>query len=106
MNDILKFGYIELKELNKTLVYIKEFKLNKAYESWGYNNINFQVNRLPNRLDRLGKLSVGRSSKGRINSFLLYIGEEENYYVVDNDVVKLFKDLEFLYTIVSLIKKY
>ena len=95
MKDILKFGYVELKELNKTLVYIKEFKLNKTYESWRYNNINFQVNRLPNRLDRLGKLSVGRSSKGRINSFLLYIGVEENYYVVDNDVVKLFKDLEF-----------
>ena len=96
MKDILKFGYIELKELNKTLVYIKEFKLNKEYESWWYNNINFQVNRLSNKI---GKLSVGRSNKGRINSFLLYIGVEENYFIVDNDVVKLFKDLEFLYTI-------
>ena len=92
MKDILKFGYVELKGINKTLVYIKEFKLNKNFESWWYNNINFQVNRLSNKI---GKLSVGRSNKGRINSFLLYIGEEENYFKVDNDVVKLFKDLEF-----------
>lgn len=92
MKDILKFGYVELKELNKTLIYIKEFKLNKKYESWWYNNINFQVNRLSNKI---GKLSVGRSNKGSINSFLLYIGVEENYFIVDNDVVKLFKDLEF-----------
>ena len=50
------------------------------------------MNRLSNKI---GKLSVGRSNKGRINSFLLYIGVEENYFIVDNDVVKLFKDLEF-----------
>ena len=103
MKDVLKFGYVEfkeLKELDKTLVYIKEFKLNKEFESWWYNNINFQVNHLANKI---GKLSVGRSNKGRINSFLLYIGVEENYFIVDNDVVKIFKDLEFfVYNKISL----
>ena len=32
---------------------------------------------------------------GRINEFLLVIGKENDYYMVDSDVVKIFKDLEF-----------
>ena len=39
MNDILRFEYLELKVLNKTVVYIKEHKLSKEIESWSYNNI-------------------------------------------------------------------
>ena len=30
MKDILKFGYVKLEELDKTLVYVKEFKLSKV----------------------------------------------------------------------------
>lgn len=29
MKDILKFGYVKLEELDKTLVYVKEFKFSK-----------------------------------------------------------------------------
>lgn len=92
MNDILRFEYLELKELNKTVVYVKEHKLSKEIESWSYNNINFMVTRSP---FQDGRLKIRRSMSGRIDEFLLYIGVEENYFIVDNDVVKLFKDLEF-----------
>ena len=36
MNDILRFGYVELKELNKTVVYIKEHNLSKVYNDTYY----------------------------------------------------------------------
>ena len=92
MKDILKFGYVKLEELDKTLVYVKEFKLSKVLENWKYNNINFIVHTLKSSS---GFLQVHRSKVGRIDEFLLYIGEKENYFIVDNDVVKIFKDLEF-----------
>ena len=91
MKDILKFGYVKLEELDKTLVYVKEFKLSKVLENWKYNNINFIVHTLKSSS---GFLQVHRSKVGRIDEFLLYIGEKENYFIVDNDVVKIFKDLE------------
>ena len=43
MNDILRFEYLELKELNKTVVYVKEHKLSKIQEEWVYNDILFLV---------------------------------------------------------------
>lgn len=92
MKDILRFEYLELKELNKTVVYVKEYKLSKEIESWSYNNINFIVTHSP---FQDGRLKSKRSMSGRIDEFLLVIGKENNYYVVDNDVVKIFKDLEF-----------
>ena len=100
MKDILKFGYVKLEELDKTLVYVKEFKLSKVLENWEYNNINFIVHTLESSS---GFLKVHRSKVGRIDEFLLFIGEKENYFIVDNDVVKIFKDLEsFVYNIKSL----
>ena len=92
MNDILRFEYLKLKELNKTVVYVKERKLSKEIESWSYNNMNFIVTHSP---FQDGGLKIKRSMSGRVIEFLLYIGDENNYFVVDNDVVKIFKDLEF-----------
>ena len=91
MKDILKFGYNKLEELDKTLVYVKEFKLNKKLENWRYNNIFFIIHTLDSSS---GFLQIHRSKAGRVDEFLLYIGKEDNYFIVDNDVVKIFKDLE------------
>ena len=92
MNDILRFEYLELKVLNKTVVYVKEHKLSKEIESWSYNNINFIVTHSP---FQDGRLKIKRSMSGRIKEFLLVIGKENDYYMVDNDDDKIFKDLEF-----------
>ena len=100
MKDILKFGYNKLEELDKTLVYVKEFKLNKKLENWKYNNINFIVHTLESSS---GFLQIHRSKVGRIDEFLLYIGAEENYFIVDRDVIKIFKDLEkYVYNSITL----
>ena len=91
MKDILKFGYVKLEELDKTLIYIKEFKLSKKFEDWNYNNIFFTVHILESSN---GFLKIHRSKAGRVDEFLLYIGNENNYFIVDNGVIKIFKGLE------------
>ena len=93
MNDILRFEYLELKELNKTVVYVKEHKLSKIQEEWVYNDILFLVKKY--KEENYGDIEVKRRKDGSIYKFCLYIGTENNYFVVDNDVVKIFKDLEF-----------
>ena len=101
MNDILRFGYVELKELNKTVVYIKEHNLSKVYEEWIYNNTVFSVKKY--KETNYGDIEIKRRKDGSIYKFSLFIGKETNYYVVDNDVVKIFKDLEsFVYNTISL----
>ena len=41
MKDILKFGYVKLEELDKTLVYVKEFKLSKVLEDEATHSRDF-----------------------------------------------------------------
>ena len=101
MNDILRFEYLELKELNKTVVYVKEHKLSKIQEEWVYNDILFLVKKY--KEENYGDIEVKRRKDGSVYKFCLYIGTENNYFVVDNDVVKIFKDLEhFVYNTISL----
>lgn len=91
--EILKFDYKSLKDINKTLVSVKEFNLEKDYwDVWEYNKICFQIEKYDQ--EEYGTIEIKRDEKGKVNKFFLYIGDTYNYFVVENDVVNIFKDLE------------
>ena len=85
----------EIKDLNKVIVYIdyidRDF-FNVYYrENWIYNDIDFYV--YTNTITKKGILKLDYEGK-KLYNFELYIGTEDNFFIVDKKEVRIFKDLE------------
>lgn len=95
MSKKIKFKYKEIKDLNKVIVYIdyidRKF-FDKSYkEKWKYNGVEFLVSTYINR----NKGFLGTDYvKGKLCNFRFYIGLEDNFFVVNEKEVKIFKNLE------------
>lgn len=95
MSKKIRFKYKEIEDLNKVIVYIdyidREF-FNPHYdEKWKYGGVDFSVETYI-KTDR-GLLDIYYSN-GKIYNFELYIGLKDNFFIINKNEVKIFKDLE------------
>lgn len=96
MGKKIKFKYYEIENTGKVLVYIdyvdRDFFNNGFDEEWKYNNITFNIFKYSSTCK--GHLEIKYTLNGKINSFYLAIGIKENYFIINKNEMKLFKDLE------------
>lgn len=97
MSKRIKFKFQELKAIDKVLVYVdyidRNFFNDNFYEEWEYDNINFSIRSYTtNEEGYLGILYD--DDLGKIEYFTFNIGIKENYFIINKNEVKIFKDLE------------
>ena len=96
MGKKIKFKFQGLDYDNKVLVYLdyidRDFFNTNFSEDWKYNKIDFNI--VTYMSIEKGDLSIEYNDNGKITSFNFYIGTKENYFIVNKNEVKIFKDLE------------
>mgnify|MGYP000934103016 CR=1 FL=1 len=96
MGKKIKFKFKKLDYNNKVLVYLdyidRDFFNTNFSEDWKYNKIDFNI--VTYMSIGKGDLSIEYNDNGKITSFNFYIGTKENYFIVNKNEIKIFKDLE------------
>ena len=96
MSKKIKFKFKEIAYKDKILVYVdyidRKFFNSNFNDVWEYNNIDFSI--VTYMSIEKGDLNIEYNEKGKIILFQFYIGTKENYFIINKNEVKLFKDLE------------